>query len=83
MIAEFHSAAVGFPLPITWQWQISDGSGGWSDLTDDETYSDVTTPNLKVEVTSTEQNGAQFRAVATNSFDSAYSESATLTVTGV
>lgn len=81
MTAEFVASAAGYPLPITWQWQISDGSGNWADLTDGGGYSDVTTPRLKVVSPTPDMNGLEFRAVATNSFASAYSEPATLFVT--
>lgn len=80
-VATFRAAAAGFPLPITWQWQILDGSGVWTDIEDDDVYQGVTTPILRVNVTDPEQDGDQFRAVATNDFDSVETEAATLFVT--
>lgn len=80
MTATFNAAAAAYPLPISWQWQISDGSGGWGDLEDDNVYSGATSSSLNVEVTTLDQNGDEFRAVASNSFGDAISESATLTV---
>ncbi len=80
-IAKFTAAAAAFPLPITWQWQISDGSSGWSDIVNDDVYSGAQSTALKVKVSSLAQDGGFFRAVARNSFGEAISEAALLTVT--
>jgi hypothetical protein len=79
-VATFRSAAAGYPLPITWQWQISNGTG-WEDLTEDEVYSGVESPVLKVQVTNSNQSGDEFRAVATNAFGSVETDPAVLYVT--
>lgn len=79
--AVFRSAAAGFPLPITWQWQVSDGSSGpWTDVSDGSGYSGATTSRLTVEVLDATKDGYNYRAVATNSFGSATSDPAELII---
>ena len=59
---------------LSYQWQIKAGKGGWDDITDANTSSYTTTavvPNC---------NGFEYRCVVSNSAESVYSDSATLTV---
>lgn len=79
--AVFRAAAAGFPLPITWQWQVSDGSSGpWTDVSDGSGYSGATTARLTVEYEDLSLAGFNYRAVATNSFGSATSDPAELII---
>lgn len=71
--ATFNAEASGSPVP-TWQWQVStDGGANWSNIkgATEDTYFFTATLG---------DNGKQFRAVATNTADSASSGAATLTV---
>ncbi len=76
--ATFHVAPHGFPVP-TLQWQTSANGADWSDISDDATFSGVTTTTLTI-TTSGALNGRQFRCVATNDHGSSNSSAATLTV---
>lgn len=72
--ATFSAAVTGSPTPAL-QWQRSmDGGGMWLDLAG-ATASSYSTP-----ATSTSDNGAQFRAVASNSAGTVHSNAGTLTV---
>jgi alpha-tubulin suppressor-like RCC1 family protein len=76
----FTAAASGDPVP-TYQWQVStNGGSSWWDLTSSSPYSGVTTGALSITGATTEMNSYQYRCVATNSFGSALSNAATLTV---
>jgi hypothetical protein len=73
-------AATGTPVP-TLQWQISiDAGATWTNLTDTEPYSGVTTATLTVTNSDASLNGAQYRAVASSSAGNVPSDAATLTV---
>lgn len=77
--ATFTVAASGSPAPA-YQWQKSIGGDAFSNLTEAPPYSNVTTATLTVAATA-ELNGAQYRAVATNTLaPPATSNAATLTV---
>lgn len=81
-IAKFKVRASGYPTPITYQWQISDGSGGFTDLSNGSGYSGVDRATLIVQVSDVDQNGEQFRAIVSNPAKTVISRAATLTVTG-
>jgi len=80
--AKFKVRASGFPLPIAYQWQISDGSGSFVNLSNGSGYSGVNRPTLLVTVNDPDQSGQQFRAIVSNSAKTVISRAATLTVTG-
>lgn len=71
--AEFKVLASGDPEP-EYAWQVNSGNG-WVDIEDADDY------DYSISKVSLSQNGYKFRCVATNSHGSAYSNSATLTVT--
>ncbi|MGC4072839.1 MAG: PQQ-dependent sugar dehydrogenase [Nibricoccus sp.] len=78
--AVFNVAASGVPSP-TYQWQRkAAGAGVFADLSNDSTYSGVSTAALSVAGTTTGMSGDEFRCVATNSEGSATSASAILGV---
>jgi hypothetical protein len=78
--ATFTAAASGTPTP-TVQWQVSsDGGSTWTNLTNAAPYAGVTTTTLTVAGVTTALNGAQYRAVFTNSMSTATTNAATLTV---
>jgi len=78
--AIFTVTASGNPVP-TYQWQRSVNRGPWSNLSNDATYSGVTTPTLTVGNTARTMSGHQFRVIASNGVNpSATSIPATLTV---
>jgi hypothetical protein len=62
------------------KWQVKIGNGEFTDITDNATYSGATTPTLILYGTPVSANGNQYRAVYTNSSNSAYTTPATLTV---
>jgi uncharacterized repeat protein (TIGR03803 family) len=65
---------------VTYQWQVStDNGSNWADLTNDSTYSTVTSNVLNV-TSAIGLNGYRYRCIATNGFGSATSNSALLTV---
>ena len=70
---EFKALASGDPEP-EYTWQVNTGSG-WEDIPDAEDY------DYSISKVSLSQNGNKYRCVATNSHGTAYSSSATLTVT--
>lgn len=76
--ASFTVAVLGDPAP-TLQWQGNSGSG-WISLSNDGTYSGVTSTTLVVSGVTTALNGYQFRAVAGNTAGAANSNEVTLTV---
>jgi hypothetical protein len=70
----FTAAATGYPAPAV-HWQVStDGGGSFADI-GGATSTSYTTPTL-----APSDNGSQYRAVFTNSADTATTEIATLTV---
>lgn len=77
----FTVTATGNPTP-TLQWQISTTAGGgtFTNLSNNATYSGVTTPTLTISGATTGLNNFRYRAVATNSISSANSGFAVLTV---
>ena len=70
---EFQALASGGPEP-EYTWQVNKGNG-WEDIPDAEDY------DYSISKVSLSQNGYKYRCVATNSHGTAYSGSATLTVT--
>jgi hypothetical protein len=77
--ATFKAAAAGTPPP-SFQWQISNDSGtSWTNITSGN-FLGFKSANLTVTNPTAALNGAQFRAIAANDFDSATSKPATLTV---
>jgi hypothetical protein len=79
--ATFSVVASGTPTP-TLQWQISTNGGAtFGNLTNTAPYSGVTTSTLTITGAPLTLNGAQYRAVATNSVSATNSNSASLTVT--
>ncbi len=75
--ATFLSAADG---NATYQWQLKHGSGNFSNLTDDSTYSGVMTANLTVTNATATMDGDQLQVIATNGAGSNTSDVALLTV---
>jgi hypothetical protein len=67
---------------ITYQWQVDNG-GGFANLSNDATYSGVTTTTLNINATPFSLNGYLYRCVATNVSGSTNSNSALLTVTAL
>lgn len=80
--ATFSATATGSPA-ATIKWQRStDGGSNWSDLSNDSTYSGVTTPTLSVASTTLAMSGLRYRAMAMNGVSpDATSNVAVLTVT--
>ena len=76
--ASFTVAVTGDPAP-TLQWQGNAGSG-WISLSNDGTYSGVTSTTLVVSGITTAFNGYQFRAVAGNTAGAVNSNEVALTV---
>jgi large repetitive protein len=64
----------------TYQWQVDNG-GGFVNLTNDATYSNVTTATLNITAATVGLNGYLYRCIATNGSGSTNSNSAALTVT--
>jgi len=76
----FTSSAIGSPTP-TEQWQVStDGGVTFSNITNGVIYSGATTATLTVTGGTAAMNGYKYRDVFTNSFGSATTTAATLTV---
>ena len=76
----FSVACTGTPLPAL-QWQrLPAGSGTWANLSNDVSYSGVTTPTLALSGVTLVMNGDQFRCVGTNAGGTATSNAALLTV---
>lgn len=66
--------------PLSFQWQVSsDGGSNWGDLANGSTYNNVTSSVLGV-TANAGLNGYRYRCIATNSFGSASSNHALLTV---
>ncbi|MBK8858081.1 MAG: immunoglobulin domain-containing protein [Opitutaceae bacterium] len=81
--ASFTVSASGSPAP-TYQWEVStDGGTNWTSLTNDATYSGVTTTTLTVTSALIGLDGNLYRAAATNIAGSASSNGAVLTVNAV
>ncbi len=79
--ATFTVAAVGSPAPTSFQWQRkpADGSTDFVNLTNDGTYSNVTTATLTITGVLASQNNDQFRVIVSNFISpEAVSNSATL-----
>ena len=78
--ASFTVAIGGVPSP-TIQWQVStDGGFTFSNITNNSTYSGVTTNTLSISGTTLSESGWRYQAVATNTIGSATSNQAMLTV---
>lgn len=67
---------------LTYQWQILVGST-WTNLSNNSTYNNVTTPQLKLLQALLSMNGNQYRCVVTGSCPTATSSAATLNVNGL
>jgi CHRD domain/Secretion system C-terminal sorting domain len=63
----------------TYQWQVDNG-GGFINLANDATYSNVTTTTLNITAATIGLNGYLYRCIATNGSGSTNSNSAALTV---
>jgi len=77
--AEF-KATVSNPSGVTYQWQIFDFYGGWTNITNNATYSGATTNNLQITSATDGMSGNTYRCVVTNEAGSVNSNSATLVV---
>ncbi len=64
----------------TYQWQVDNG-GGFTNLANDATYSNLTTPTLNITAATIGLNGYLYRCITTNGSGSTNSNSAALTVT--
>ncbi len=64
---------------VSYQWQVDIGTG-WVDLTNNTTYSGVTTNTLNITAVSIAMNNYKYRCVVTNSCGNSNSFSALLTV---
>ncbi len=64
----------------SYQWQVDQG-GGFVNLSNNSTYSGVTSATLTLSTVTTAMNGYLYRCIATNGSGSTNSNSATLTVT--
>lgn len=73
------SIAAGGAAPRLIEWQRSDGSGGFTNIPG--AYSEFANGAYTLPAVTMEDNGSQFRAVASNSLDIVTSAIATLTVT--
>lgn len=79
--ATFSAVVSGFPAPsLQWQRQAA-GSAVWADVSNDGTFSGVTSSSLSIARLTSGLNGDSFRVVATNSAGSVNSNSALLTIT--
>ena len=75
------SASIQGAPPATYQWQIlAPGSSQWTNLSDGTGFSGSATGVLTVNSAPASLNGAQFRAVATNSQGTVTTNSSTLSV---
>jgi sugar lactone lactonase YvrE len=78
-IVTYVATVTGNPPP-TIQWQVStDGGTTWTNLTNNSTYSGVTTNTLTITGTAA-LNGDKYRFIATNASGAVTSNAATLTV---
>ncbi len=76
----FSAAATGNPAPA-YQWQVSTNGGStYTNLSNDATYSGVTTGTLTISNAGTSLNTFRYRAKASNSVGEANSNAAVLTV---
>jgi HYR domain/Secretion system C-terminal sorting domain len=67
---------------ISYQWQVDNG-GGFTNITNNATYTGTTTATLNITATPASFNGYIYRCVATNGTGSVNSTGATLTVTAL
>lgn len=71
------------PSGVTYQWQVSADNGAtWADLSNNATYSGVTTSSLTVANVSASLDHAQYHVLLTNTGGTSASAAATLTITG-
>jgi hypothetical protein len=71
--------AVSTDAPPTYQWQrLPEGSGSWTNVTDNSVFSGATTATLSLDSPGYEYNGSRFRCVATCAGAQAISTSARL-----
>jgi hypothetical protein len=77
--ATFSVTAIG--AGATYQWQISNGKGGFTDLSNNSTYSGVTSKELAISGVTTSMSGTEYRCIVTgNCAPPANSTPVTLTV---
>ncbi len=74
----FAVAATSF-VPITYQWQINNGSG-FVNINNGAPYSNATTPTLTITGANLGLNGSQYRCVTTNNAGSSNSNAVLLTI---
>lgn len=67
----------------SWQWQVNPGTGTWSNITNNATYSGATTNNLTITNAPATMNNYQFRAINTATVCNATTNIATLGVLAV
>jgi hypothetical protein len=77
--ATFTVTPSGTPTPSV-QWQVSTDGTNYTNLTDGSGVSGSTTSSLQLSGVTRDMNGYSYRAVVTNTFSSATSAAATLTV---
>jgi alpha-tubulin suppressor-like RCC1 family protein len=75
----FTLVATGTPAP-TYQWQILATDNLWAPLSNNTTYSGVTTTRLTVASVTADMSGAQYRCILSNMAGSITSNAATLTL---
>ncbi|MDI1251189.1 MAG: immunoglobulin domain-containing protein, partial [Lacunisphaera sp.] len=76
----FYVSASG-AYPRTYQWERMPAGGSWNGLVDGAGYAGTTDTTLTLTGTTQPMSGDQFRCVVTNSYGSATSDAATLTLT--
>lgn len=74
----FRVSATGYS--ISYQWQVNTGNGVWSNLTNNATYSNVTSWQLNVNNVTQGMNGYRYRCVVSGGCANTASQSATLYV---
>ena len=73
-------ATSGDASPLTYQWQ--EFSGSWGNLSDGGQISGATTATLSVGPIVLADQGRQFRCAVTNDYNTVYSQSARINITG-
>jgi hypothetical protein len=73
-------ATSGDASPMTYQWQ--EYVAGWSNISDGGSVSGATTDTLSIATVQLADNGRRFRCAVTNDYNTIYSQSARIIITG-